>query len=173
MKTQTALILALSFALCSLLYYTCGKEKQLNERTAVLAKINAENESLRDSIGHQKKEVDTLYLERTKVQTKYQTIIQQIKTLDSAQHDSLFGLIYPSKDSANATYYHYLSAREQLIITDSIVSRQDTIITHLERITSNQEQAISEQQKEINTEKRKVFIWKAATVGALLLAIFL
>lgn len=173
MKTQTALILALLFALFSLLYYTCGKEKQLNEHTAILAKINAENESLRRSIRNQNKEVDTLYIERGNVKKRYDKKIREIKTLDSAQHDSLFGLIYPSKDSANATYYHYLSAREQLEITDSIVSRQDTIITHLERITSNQEQAISEQQKEIKTEKRKVFVWKAATVGALLLAIFL
>ena len=113
--------------------------------------------------------VETLYVTKERTRTKYETIIRNVYQLDSAAQDSLFKLIYPSIDSANATYYHALHEREQRKLSDSIIIIQDSTISTFKVVTAKQDTAIQDLQNQNNKLTKKVRFWQgvSAVLGAL------
>jgi hypothetical protein len=130
------------------LSHELGHEQRIS--SVLLTDISA----LQDSIRSNKHIVDTLYLQKVSIQVKYRDKIVLISQLDSVQHDSLFGLIYPSKDSANRTFYHYQHASEQLVLSDSIIVVKDSIISDLETIISNKDTLLIQANKDLANEKK-------------------
>ncbi len=149
--------------LCFKLFSLGNKyEHEANMSSALLTDIAA----LEDKVRSNKHIVDTLYVQKVSIQTKYRDRIRLISQLDSVQHDSLFGLIYPSKDSANKTFYHYNHASEQLALSDSIITIKDSIIVDLTTISFKKDTIIAIKDKVIDSKDKQIASQKKITKRA-------
>jgi hypothetical protein len=96
--------------------------------------LKAEKDNLLKSAGEKMVIHDSIYLDRVKVKHHYINIIDSVRVIDSIGQVELNKLLYPTVDSANLTYFHYLSAREQLGLMDSLYVIDSLTILDLSKV---------------------------------------
>jgi hypothetical protein len=96
--------------------------------------LKAEKDNLLKSAGEKMVIHDSIYLDRVKVKHHYINIIDSVRVIDSTGQVELNKLLYPTVDSANLTYFHYLSAREQLGLMDSLYVIDSLTILDLSKV---------------------------------------
>jgi len=134
-KIQLCCIIAILLLIILLLGWRDGQKENDN------LKLQSDNETLQikalnliSEVESNEKRVDTVYTEKLKIKRIYEDSIVYLNTLDSSQHDSLFNTLYPSKDSANRTYYRYNDAKIQLKLDSNIIKFKDSNIFDLKNV---------------------------------------
>jgi len=166
MKAQYWLILALGLALTASMYRTCNTENQSLKLQSNNETLQAEIANLNQGIKANEIIVETLYVDKWHAANKSEAKIAEVRALDKPQQDSLNRLLYPTVDSANLTYYHCIAAREQLALSDSIITIKDTIIGSLQLVSLKKDTIISNNAKELRKEEKKANRWMLIAIVA-------
>lgn len=144
------------------LCYEIGRnEKQSKESDTYITRLENDRTNALKNASNYEVIHDTVYAERDRIKTKYIHITDSIRVQDSSFHADLFRLIYPTIDSANLTYFHLKSAREQLFVMDSVHTIDSLTKRELRLANAKADTMIDGLTKQVSAEQKRVKLWKS------------
>lgn len=175
-KYEKLFSLAIVVFLVMMLIGVCNRRPQSTQTEDPRIELMQKKiDSLTYLVNHAEVRVDTFYAQKAEVKKKAKAKVAEIALLNPEQKDSLFKLIYPTIDSANATYYWCIESRQQEALSDSIIVQKDTIIFALkeQKVLSDSTAGIYKSERDKARKKAeddayKLYLWK--NVGIALIA---
>lgn len=152
----------------------CNQKPQqvIQEEDPRIEVMQKKIDSLSYVVEHAEARVDTFYAQRVEIRKKTKAKVAEIAKLKPQQKDSLFKLLYPTIDSANATYFWCLDARAQEAKADSTIKEQKIIIVAVkeQKELSDSTAGIykderDEARKKVADNAYKLYLWKSVATA--------